>query len=258
MPLEIWKSGITQFFLLGTRAMEITGGGEPVLYPFINEGIDYFKNLGMHLGMNTNGINPELVDDWDAFDWVRVSLNTLDYRDTLDLSKFMNSKAEVTFCYIWNELSDGKISDIIDFANRKEIICRLAPDCIIPPAEIEKKVNHMREALASYKDNKFVFLSDFNIDTVRPNDNCLIHLIKPCFYTDGFVYSCPSSELAHENESQMQDSVRICKWDKIWDTYSDSDSIMKIRKRACSYCKYVKQEDVLEQILTETTFNEFA
>lgn len=255
--LDEWKEGILQFSKLGTRALEYTGGGDPTLWSYINEGTEYAKGLGYHIGIITNGVGVDKIHTWDCFDWVRVSLNTLDYKDDLDISLLRKHDVVISFCYIWNEFSERNIKKVIDFANYHKIVCRLAPDCIKPLNEIDESVEYIRKYLTKFPENKYVFLSDFNIDTVRKNNDCRIHMIKPCFYLDGWVYACPSAELAVENNKQIQHKARVCRYNDIISFYKSEDA-SKPRDLDCSYCKYVKQQEFLEDLLMETKFNEFA
>jgi hypothetical protein len=257
MLLEVWKTSMDQLSNIGVKALEFTGGGDPMLWPYLNEAADYTYALGMKMGMITNGLGIANLTDWNKFDWVRVSLNTLDYKDDLDVSLVKDSTAELSFCYIWNELSDKKIGKIIEFANRHKIACRLAPDCIKPLKEIEAQISYIRLKLSTYPDNEYVLLSDFNIDLFRENNDCRIHMIKPCLYLDGWLYACPSAELALENNKQISHKTRVCKYDDIERFYTSSEATEK-REYDCSYCKYVKQQAILEALLMETKHNDFA
>jgi len=256
MPLDQWKEALDQIRKLGTSAIEFTGGGDPTMWTHINDAVEYAATYGFRMGLITNGLGPYKVYDWSKFDWVRVSLNSLDYNRKIDLRPLLD-ETHVSFCYIWNELSDKKIKEVIDFANEYEIVCRLAPDCITTLDNIQKQLDHIREVLKNFPDNKYVFLSDFNIDLYRRNNDCRIHMIKPCLYLDGYLYACPSAELAMENDKQISTKTRICKYDEIYDYYR-SEEAQKAKSFDCSYCKYVKQQELLEDLLTETTFNEFA
>jgi len=257
MPLEVLKEGVEQFYVLGTKAVEITGGGEPTLYPHINEAIVWMHSKGIHLGMNTNTVDAHLVEHWNYFDWVRVSLNMLDYRDNINVDPIKKAGAYISGCYIWNDLSTIEtLERVVQFAEKEKIACRIAPDCIVKLDEINESVEAVRKIMASVSKSEYVFLSDFNIDTRRHNQKCYIHLIKPFFYTDGYIYPCPSTELALENDTQVLSKFRICRHDEVVNFYANTD--LEIQERACSYCKYAKQQIVLEEVLTETDFNEFA
>lgn len=256
MTLEVWKKSMSQFFNLGVRALEFTGGGDPMLWPHLNEAVSFCYKKNMHMGMITNGLGLTNLDDWNKFDWVRISLNTLDYKDDLDIEIVKKSIADVSLCYIWNDHSDSKIEKVIKFANDHKIACRLAPDCIKPVDEIEQDINYIRSVLKLYK-NEYVLLSDFNIDFFRENNDCRIHMIKPCLYLDGWLYACPSAELAVENNKQISHKVRICKYGEIEKFYRSKEAIEK-KEYNCSYCKYVKQQSILEALLMETKHNDFA
>lgn len=260
MPLEMYIEGVQQFYKLGTRAIEITGGGEPTLYSYINQAMTIFHNIGMHIGVNSNCIDSQLIEQqvWGYCDWVRASMNVFDYHYNLDLSHIKNSGTSISACYIWNSLSDfNKLREVVKFCTDEKIPCRIAPDCITSLDHIDKSVIEIREMLKSLGDNEYVFLSDFNITTKRPNNLCYTFMIKPCFYTDGNIYACPSAELAIENNNQIQQKTFICKYNEVESFYTNPEAI-KPKNIDCSYCKYVKQMDIIHEVLTETSNNEFA
>jgi hypothetical protein len=254
--LESWTEAIRQFHKLGTRALEFTGGGDPTMWPPLNEALEYAYNLDFYIGFITNGVDTKGIP-WDLTDWVRVSLNTLDYRDDIDLSPLQGKDTQISFCYIWNERSFYHIAKVIDFANYYKIPCRIAPDCIKTAEEIEASVDLVSDVLDTFPMNEYVVLSDFNIDTHRRNYNCRIHMIKPCLYLDDWIYACPSAELAIENNRQVQPKTRVCRYNEVEEFYLSSDAFLP-RVLDCSYCKYAKQQELLEDLLMETTFNEFA
>lgn len=257
MTLDVFDTAITQFDKLGVEALEFTGGGDPMMWPFLNEASNICYEKGIHLGMITNGLGIKNVDNWNQYDWVRVSLNTLDYRDDLDIDYVRKSTADVSFCYIWNTYSDKNIQKVIEFSDYHKIPCRLAPDCIKPLKEIQADIDYIREVLKQYPENKYVLLSDFNIDLYRENNDCRIHMIKPCLYLDGWLYACPSAELAVENNKQINHSTRVCEYDKIEEFYRSEEAVKSI-ELDCSYCKYVKQQTILESLFMETKHNAFA
>ena len=258
MPFEVLKEGIHQFYELGTRAVELTGGGEPTLYPYINETIEFLHGeLGLHMGINTNVASPQYVEHWEYFDWVRVSFNILDDFDSINIDSICKSGAYVSGCYIWHDLSTIEtFKRVVKFADEYKIVCRVAPDCIKSAQEIDASVERLRGIIEIVGKSDYIFLSDFNIDTYRHNHKCFLHLIKPFFYTDGYIYPCPSTELAYEHGAKPNEDYRVCRYDEILNFYKKD--ALYIPERTCSYCKYAKQQIILEEVLTETTFNEFA
>lgn len=260
MPFEVAVIGLSQFRRLGTKAVELTGGGEPTLYPYINDLFSILKDLDYHIGYNTNGVDSQLVNKWHYCDYVRISMNTFDRgEEWMNINPIKDSGAYISGCYIWHEGSTMDVfRKVAAFCEKEKIVCRVAPDCIKSTERIEASVNGLREILKEgFFDNEYLFLSDFNIDTSRHNLKCYTHLIKPAFYTDGYIYPCPSSELAVENDSQVHSSIAVCRYDEVFDFYTNGGALA-IKEIPCSYCKYEKQNTVLEEVLTETEFNEFA
>uniref|UniRef100_A0A6M3K4M2 Uncharacterized protein n=1 Tax=viral metagenome TaxID=1070528 RepID=A0A6M3K4M2_9ZZZZ len=184
-------------------------------------------------------------------------MNMLDYCDNINISPIKKVGAYISGCYIWNDLSTPEtLERVVRFANDEKIACRIAPDCIVNLKRLDESVDVVRKIIENASRSEYVFLSDFNIDTHRHNQKCYIHMIKPFFYTDGYVYPCPSTELAIENDAQVPGGFKLCRYDDIIDFYQNR--ALSIHDKPCSYCKYAKQQVVLEEILTETGFNEFA
>jgi hypothetical protein len=85
-------------------------------------------------------------------------------------------------------------------------------------------------------------------------------MVKPLVFTDGNVYVCPSLELAPENSYNMQKEFKICDIDGITDFYNSQVGGPDVTRRHhnCSFCKYSIQNELIDDIVTETHHNEFA
>lgn len=255
MPFDDFKDFTLQFRRLGTKAIELTGGGDPTMWPYFDEGVEYLNDIGYSIGVNTNGILLKEKKSWDKCNWVRVSLNTFDAGIDIDVSE-LKTMTSVSFGYVWHEQSGNMLDKIFEFSHDNKCICRIAPDCITTKEKIRSTLDKLRSLLSEYKANKYVFVSDFNIDTSNV-DKCYIHMIKPALYVDGNVYACPSAELSIENGARMQAKLIICKAKDIYEYYNSADSA-KPKDFDCYFCKYIKQQELLASVLQETNFNEFA
>jgi hypothetical protein len=244
MPLDMFVDAMAQFKKLGTMSIEFTGGGEPTMWPDFDKAIGDFS---INTGVITNGtIEKEYIS---LASWIRISLNPLDYGVTPRL--YERDKDKVSFCYIWNMHSKKTIKNVGAFADEHKIICRVAPDCITTKEQVLLQMDEIKKAIEPYE---YLFLSDFNIDLERKNNKCFMHMLKPCLYLDGYVYACPSTELCVENKFQMQEKYRICHYTEIEKYYTHKIEPLEFD---CSYCKYVQQNEVIEEVLTETEHNEF-
>ena len=59
---------------MGVKSIELNGGGEPTLYPYINEAISEIKKQGMNAGLITNGTLLHKLDP-SNLNWLRISMN---------------------------------------------------------------------------------------------------------------------------------------------------------------------------------------
>jgi len=260
LSLEIAKETLLQFMMLGTKAVELTGFGDVTCYPYINELIDFAHTQGFHIGMNTNGFLGKKIVGWDKFDWVRLSMNTLDFYPINKAYpiEYIRKKApnlRLSGCYVNTSKVEETMPKILEFANTHKIPVRIVPNCIETAKKITEQIKYLKTLIP--KGEKYVFVSDFNIELgKRRNNKCHLHLVKPALAPDGYVYSCPSSELALENGTKLNKDFRICKGTEVFEYYSKGKAY-NIPKHNCSYCKYKNFNEILEDVLTESEFNEF-
>jgi len=237
-----------------------TGGGDPTMYKDLNNVLSFLKVNGYTVGMNTNGHLADRITEWGALRWVRLSMNTLDFynRDTAYPIEYIKKNAQgldITGCYVWNEKGPENLGKVVAFANKEQIITRVVPDCIVSKEEIETQMSDITRRLEGFTENEYVFVSDHNVDVgERPNKNCYMHHIKPTVFTDGYVYSCPSSELSIDNSITLMEKFRVCHGKDVFDYYSKN---FEVFQRDCYFCKYKQQNALLEDLLVETTHNEF-
>lgn len=264
LDYEYLKDCLIQFKNLGIKSVELSGGGQPTLYKHINELIDFiYDDLKLDLGMNTNVISlSPIIDQANKFKWIRLSLNFLDvnmFRASSFIDKvekqinLLQSSTNVTACYVVSKnLRTMHLKEVISFAEENKIYTRLAPDCI---QKQEGILNLIEEIKPFVKDSEYCFVSDFNVYFNERVDNfCAMHFLKPFLFTDGFVYVCPSFELAEENTKDVSDKFRVCKGNEAYKYYSEN---FEIFNHSCSYCKYAKQNEILYSVLKETDFNNF-
>ena len=81
IPFNVLQMALIDFKYLGAKSVEFTGGGNPLLYPRLNDAIRFSYNLGYKIGIITNShsfkkfIDPDL---YPTIDWIRVSLIQLE------------------------------------------------------------------------------------------------------------------------------------------------------------------------------------
>jgi MoaA/NifB/PqqE/SkfB family radical SAM enzyme len=256
---------LDSFKVLGVKALEITGGGEPLLHPNINEIIEYAFSIGYKIGICSNGkeLTKIKLENWNKVEWIRLGMYGFDQNYIPDISVFKDSKVKVSAAYVWDKdiTTFSSFHNMIMFVEQNKIPTRIAVNAIKPVEEVKKDMEEVTSWFLSIKQDfsyvgNYSFLSDFNLKLERRNENCFMHLIKPFIFTDGFVYVCPSAELAEENNFNVNSEFRVCDIEHIIDFYKQPNIIY--RKHKCSFCKYSSQNELIDDILTETEHNEFA
>jgi sulfatase maturation enzyme AslB (radical SAM superfamily) len=287
LTVDQMKKALDSFRELGASGVEFTGGGEPTLHPKLNEVITYAHSLGYKIGICTNGSKLKKIKTWDKLSWVRLGMYGFDEGYDYDLSVFDGLDIEISAAYVWdgaletsiNPNVTGKWADpkkkvlaksfykeenffrMLDWVEEKKIPTRIAFNAIKPVEEVQKDISHIRRLIESRAQPlKYAFLSDFNFKGVRRNDHCYMHMVKPCVFTDGNVYVCPSAELAPENNFNVNSEYKVCDIDGILDYYKSLEGGADVKRRHhdCSFCKYAYQNELVDDILTETKHNDFA
>src|SRR3972149_3137062 len=77
LSIEDSRNAIESFYHLGTSAVTITGGGEPMMYPYIYELFEIFQKNKIEIGLVSNAIN---IHNWEfermrQFRWIWVSVS---------------------------------------------------------------------------------------------------------------------------------------------------------------------------------------
>ena len=261
LPFDKIKQALYDFVKIGIKAVELTGGGEPSLYSDIMRLTNVVTSLRLPLGINTNAMLADRVD-WTAFRWVRVSLNVLDRPKLCDafvagLATIRKQAERVTACYIVSNGYDlANLESIIRFADDQHLVTRLAPDCIQKRSDIAKLLKHIQMNVGELvSKSQYAFISDFNVYTdERKDTKCWMHLLKPFLYADGWVYTCPSSELSIENKRRMQERFRVCRVECVNEYYHQ---VPEPFYHDCHYCKYAVQNELMSALMVEVEDEEF-
>lgn len=290
LTLEQMQKCIYDFSKIGLSGVEFTGGGEPTLHPQFNEIVEYCNNLGLKVGVCTNGAKLEKVKNWEHFSWCRLGMYGFYEGYEYYLDKLREKNVKVSAAYVWDESYDTSTNPnitgdwisskkkilsknfqdtsaffrMLKWVEKEKIPTRIAFNAIKDVAIVKRDIETIKFQLKEFEEKngklKYAFLSDFNFKGERRNDHCYMHLVKPFLFTDGNVYACPSAELSPENLTNVNEEFKVCSWDKVSETYEEivKSGMGFKRNHACTFCKYAMQNELIDDILTETEHNEFA
>ncbi len=243
-------SATAKFIELGTRTVEITGGGEPLCYPHLNRYLSYLLGTGVKVGLITNGININtkisrfLIEN---ISWIRISANAYDYTGSLEMPEFPGT---LGFSYVW----DDKFSSVRTLAHLKELspkYIRLVPDCIGTEEEQREKNQYLSRLAKWLGPPVFFQWKEFKAPA-----HCYWGYLKPFLYPDGYVYPCSSIVLNPDAGRKFHEAYRLSHWSAIESIWrSPVRSLTDTTK--CTHCVFTSQNEMLEYCLSPQGHEDF-
>jgi len=234
---------------LGLLAIELTGGGDPLCHPDIANIVDALSSMRLKLGLITNGLrlNTSLTR-WQLrkFEWIRISLNTLDYKKNLHFN-IPPMNVTLGFSYVWNSLSTPKkLEQINQYAQKYHAeYVRVVGDCL-SSERIDKARKEVAPLMPKYP---HFFFSMKGYD--KPKE-CWLGYLRPFLNADGYVYRCSANPLIerkfHPHFRMCDSSQIICFWKKPAKAFATDK---------CGLCFFKEQNELLSSIINPTEHPNF-
>ncbi len=229
----------------GSNAVTITGGGEPLLHPRINDMIEYMRIYRMEAGLVTNGVALDKLKRHDNLTWVRVSSSDdrIPEYSTIEKALKVNPDTDWAFSHVVTEKPNYEIiRDMISFANDNNFShIRLVSDLYnvdkVPNmSEVKKKLKGIDDKLVIYQGRK---------DSTLGIKDCYISLLKPVISPEG-IFPCCGVQYA--TAGQRRDMVAKMKMGEV----EDLDTILSQQEHfdgsKCDVCYYSQYNDALSKI----------
>jgi len=249
------------FKRLGTKAVTITGGGEPLCYPYIKKLIEYFHASRIKIGLVTNGlllseIDPETLS---CLTWCRISSGDdreFSHSYATQLSGVIQECPQVdwAFSHVVSEKPNiDTIIKIIRFANLHLFThVRLVSD-LCQPENVD--LIHVASQLDYRLQDDSLVIYQCRQQYTRGGD-CYICYLKPVVGADAKIYTCCGAQYALVNSSRDMPE-QLC--------LGDARDIPKVIQNSnkpfdgsiCVKCYYKNYNDLLAGLLSETRHREF-
>jgi MoaA/NifB/PqqE/SkfB family radical SAM enzyme len=250
---------IDMYAKLGCQAVTITGGGEPTLYKNLPKILKLCKQLGLEVGLVTNGINVDNVENLDLLTWIRVSFDDsrhFDHTFKHDLISAVTKYRTVdwSFSYVVTGAHDyGQIIKVIHFANEYCFThTRLVSDLL----NLDNIVNmdRVKKAIEPYvKDDRVIYQGRKSFTGGRKK--CLISLLKPVITVEGEIYPCCGTQYAKGSGSYDYDqSMCMGVWEDADDMYLRQEYF---DGSDCDRCYYDSYNTALDSMTLDVNHKEF-
>jgi len=229
---------------MGVNAIQITGGGEPLIHPNIKEAITKIINADIGLGLVTNGqaLDDELIEMLSDISWIRISVDASN-RDTYSLIRKVKADNYEKLMSNIGKLVNKKgtttlgIGFVVNRENYREIYdaCKMFKEIGVDNFRISASFNPLgikyfdgihddakklsERAKAELEDQKFTVFNLFNdriIDLFHGKqdyDFCPMKELVPYVAADLSVYTCC---ILSYNENGYIGSIKDRTFEELW------------------------------------------
>lgn len=258
IPLDVIKDYVIKLKSRGLKAVIITGGGEPTLYPYFNELLVWLNDEGLSTALITNGTNIDKVNQevWSNFSWVRVSLNFVD--DFKQKIRFPEINGILGASMVYTGQSINLMRELSEFVPERVKYIRVLPNCLLPQDELIEEHKKVQRLLDELDDKRF--FQQYKLHGNPCSSLCHQAYFRPYLseVNSGTVFPCDSLVL---NQEQMHfaDKYAICKAEDVLD-FMDYKIQMKFdAKELCTGCVFTDNIKLLDDWMSKGTnrFSEF-
>lgn len=257
---------------VGTEGIELCGGGEPTLYPKLDEVISYGKSKGLKFGILTNGTMTENMAEFLAknLSYIRITINA-GTKETyllfqrpkiknaweliIDRLKIINSvrKRHNPNMVFGMKVVIGKsnISDIqnmIDFAREMEFD-NIQIKCLRQSSD---ELNSEQEKLLEQQIKKIKEKTDFKIVyrtrmTIRRR--CILTPLQTTIDARGDVFLC--CYFSHRQEQHKIGNIYERGFKEIWNSEEHRKKIEGIIPEMCNLfdCRFIRYHKIVEELI---------
>ena len=258
LDIDTLKDIVKKFINLGTKAITITGGGEPLCYENINKFLIFCTTMDIKVGLVTNGLllsnlSPEASK---AITWCRISLADSRSDDELKILESIlptvvsnNKHIFWSFSYVVLEKQNHKLqlrainlAKSLKFGNIRFVRDQENQDTI-----------DLQETKLYIQEKSVLDLCVFDSkDYVGHIGACRVYLLRPFVAADGYIYPCCTLQYNVEG-SDFTDDQKICYYAE----FNEFIESQKSYKASCQKCFSNHYNNYLEVALNPILFKEW-
>ena len=247
---------VDELYSLGTRAISLSGGGEPECHPDINKIIDYIDARGMDVASVSNGKQLYRIQNetLNKLQWARISGTSSRPVNLKRLSLDMIRAPAVDWglSYVLGKEDEPytNLKNAIDFVDTHRIThLRVVSDMMHPD---ENRIPKAKEFLEQTSD-KIVWQE--RTTNVHGRKNCLVNLLHPIVDADGNMQPCCGMMIATTPPTHdFNETTAMCHWTEYRKMIENQKPF---NGKDCDICQYDAYNETLEMLLTKPTHNKF-
>ena len=233
----------------GLKALEFSGGGDPLLWSYFKLATPYAYAKGLKLSLVTNGLALEDIPQevLKLFTWIRVSVRSANYAKKIK-TEWIPENVKRSMSFIVDDLQAiEELKNLYTYAQITDTIIRVAP---MRPTTEEWELS-VQQATESYG-NPLLF---FTKPRGAPS-GCYMPWFRAAIDWRGNFLPCPSVEVSFENFGKIPEEFFICKIENL-EQWLNENPPHDMGHR-CSFCNCGKDiNDYVHLLLQKTEDVEF-
>ena len=262
-----WKQAEEIILLLQdmrTEGVTITGGGEPLLWPYLNQLIQKFSAVGIKTGLVTNGVLLAKQDTkaLNKLTWCRVSQG--DAREQwsqgfyTSLKKIVEETPDVdwAFSYVVSSKPNvPKIKELLTFAEEQGFThIRLVADLLCPDQIPMGELQQTLSTIVKKMDVPVIFQER---KQPEKGHNCRVCYLRPVIIPNMRVYACCGAQYALETPTKdFPPELCLGKVKHLPDIIAKSSKPFEGAKY-CAHCYYGSYNRALAMLMMPVIHKEF-
>lgn len=236
LKFETAKKVIDECAIMGVEGVELSGGGEPLLYPKLAELAQYINNKGLKAGLITNGIpfNNKKAGILRDLLWIRIALDAgsrKTYKMIHGKDDFLKLIQNITMLVDYKKMHNLNVT-----IGLKYLIYRENSYELMEAAKLAKKlkvdyiqfkpvrntsdhnihdINTIRMTLNRCKElsnDKFMVIGGIEKSAIK--QRCVLNMIHPLIDASGNVYLCAFFQ--HRTKTHYIGNVYQQSFNEIW------------------------------------------
>jgi organic radical activating enzyme len=217
----------------GTKAIEFSGGGEPLLWAHFSEAVDAIVRKGIKISLITNGtyLHTIPVATLNKLAWLRISYQSTSHAQSIDYSRLSGVRHSGSYI-ITPKSHTVELDNLYDFANSNDIVIRFAVQrpCTDKFANIAHSI---------IKDYGYPFF--FSDKPSGQASGCYMAWIRAAIDWNGNLLPCPAIQLNSEYQGLIPDDFILCNIANI-ETWINENPAHDLG-HTCSYCNCGKDHN---------------
>jgi len=249
IELTTIKKYVDLLITRGLKAVVLTGGGEPVLYPHFNELVRWLKNeRNLSVALITNGTLFHRISDdvLDMFSWIRISINLFQGYEGIIKFPIIKGVLGASLVYTGQTVFEMKI--ISEFVPSNVEYIRVVSDCLLDKKLLIEEHKKISSVLNQLNDKRF--FRQFKIYEKPQSEICHQAYFRPYLseVNGGTVFPCDSLVL-NNGQRIFNETYAICATHEVLDFMDGKIKLPFNASKYCNSCVFTENLKILDDWL---------